>query len=131
MRDVTSRLYIFSTFQNKYTEVENNKVFDSEKFLWEKEYGLKLLPVYGRYKGQIELSFVIQGDNNLEKIIEERCKAHSQESYLVVYSDRFAELRNLSTGAIEPLGYWREISETVAKGKSSWTKIGDKYFVAE
>jgi len=78
--------------------------------------GIPFKEVEGVYHGVKELSLIV--DAVYEVTVQKLCQAHSQECYLYLHNDRYAELRKPCGTLIGGLGYFK------AAPKGS-TPIGD------
>lgn len=114
MRDVTTRLYVVSTYETTKTEKENFKALLKEQQFLGNE-GIPTVIAEGRYKGQVEKSLVATADNNAEKFIRMIANTYNQESYLVVYSDKAAELV-YKNGKRVNIGKWVKTEDLTLSG---------------
>ena len=131
MFNVTERLFIFSTFQKKFTKEHNAKTWRDESYqLWEQ--GFRPQTTNGVFNGEEENGFAFFGDNNLENLIKDRAfNIHNQECYLVVYWDKHAELV-FPDGHRKALGKWEEVDKDyITKYKCDYTSINNKYYVVK
>lgn len=129
MNNVTTRLFIVSTFESG--ESERYNILNHENTLeFLKSQGLNPVSIDGVFKGKKELSIALSGDNNLESKVRNIALDNRQESYLVVYWDRMAELVNPLTGETTILGKWTETTETNAKDKDH-SLINGVYYIIE
>jgi hypothetical protein len=129
MHNVTERVYIFSVYNSTRSEAENAEVHKRHLEML-KAKGYTPTSVDGRYQGKDEKSILLFGTNNTEPMVEEFAKAQLQESYLVIYYDGFAELV-FNTGARKGIGTMKEVTETEAKSKEAFSKIGSQWFTIE
>jgi hypothetical protein len=129
MHNVTERVYIFSVYNSTRSEAENAEVHKRHLELL-KAKGYSPTTVDGRYQGKDEKSILLFGFNSTESVVGEISKAQLQESYVVVYYDGFAELV-FNTGARKGIGTMKQVSETEAKSKDAFSKIGSQWFVIE
>jgi hypothetical protein len=129
MHNVTERVYIFSVFNSKRTAKENEETHkDTIRELKAKHYAPT--EVVGKYNGAEETSILLYGTNLTESVIEELSKKNFQESYLIVYHDGVAELV-YSNGSRKILGDFISVSESEARSKDAYSKIGNQWFVIE
>lgn len=129
MHNVTERVYIFSVFNSKRPKVINEVEHDvTIQTLKAKHY--TPTEVIGRYNGIDEKSIMLYGTNLTEPMIEELAKRNFQESYLVVYHDGVAELV-YSNGNRKIMGEFLPVSETEAKSRDAYSKIGNQWFVID
>jgi len=129
MHNVTERVYIFSVFNSQRSASANLAAHkETIESLKAKHYSPS--EVTGRYNGLDEKSIMLYGTNLTEPMIEELAKKNFQESYLVVYHDGVAELV-YSSGNRKTMGSFIPASETEAKSKDAYSKIGSQYFVIE
>ena len=129
MHNVTERVYIFSVFNSTRSAKENEETHkETMRELKARHY--TPTEVKGRYNGADETSIMLYGTNLTEPVIEEFAKKHFQESHLIVYHDGVAELV-YSDGNRKVLGDFIPVSETEAKSKEAYSKIGNQWFVIE
>ena len=134
MKNVTERLYLFTTWTTNPTAY----IDDINALKYENLYnslianGRQVIKANGRYNGQDEPCFVLTGDNNFESIVADICKTHKQESFLVVYPSQgaIAELV-FADGSRKSIGKFVRVNEYSAKKVSSYTKIGEAFYVCE
>ena len=98
-----------------------------EKEFWSR-YDFRYKPVYGVYKGESELSYIIPVDPDERALdvgaLRSLAYRHNQESILVVHGDGSAFLHYTSDpryGEVEYLGRWRDVPESVAKAGDCYT----------
>jgi hypothetical protein len=111
---------IFSVYQASLEEGSNFINSQTVSALMTME-SIKHVQVIGVYKGIKEVSFVI--DRDLINLARHYGTKYKQESILVVKEDLTAELEFLPL-SITPnleLGYFREVSESFAKLRDSYT----------
>lgn len=129
MHNVTERVYIFSVFNSKRAKVLNEVEHDvTIQTLKAKHY--TPTEVVGRYNGIDEKSIMLYGTNLTEPMVRELCAKNFQESFLVVYHDGVAELV-YSNDNRKILGDFVPVTETEAKARDAYSKIGNQYFVVE
>jgi hypothetical protein len=129
MHNVTERVYIFSVF-NSQRSAAANLVAHKETIESLKSKHYTPTEVNGKYNGIEEKSIMLYGTNLTEPMIEELAKKNFQESYLVVYHDGVAELV-YSSGNRKIMGDFISVSESEAKSKDAYSKIGNQWFVIE
>lgn len=129
MHNVTERVYIFSVFNSTRSAKENEETHkETMRELKARHY--TPTEVKGRYNGIDETSIMLYGTNLTEPTIEELAKKNFQESYLIVYHDGVAELV-YSNGNRKIMGDFVSVSETEAKSRDAYSKIGNQWFVIE
>lgn len=115
MRDVTSRMYIVSTYKQNRSEQENYTALVLEGEHLKIQHGLQYNIAIGQHENVIEHSLVVYGDNNAEAPIAEIAKAHGQASYIIVYNDGNAEFV-YADGTRENKGTWTPTNDLDAAG---------------
>jgi hypothetical protein len=129
MHNVTERVYIFSVYNSTRDEALNYDVHKKHlQLLKDKRYSVT--EIEGRYNGKDERSILVYGTNQTEKMIEEFSRAQLQESYLVVYHDGFSELV-FSTGIRKGIGTMKLTTESDAKSRTAYSKVGNQWFIIE
>lgn len=129
MHNVTERVYIFSVFNSRRSDAANvAEHLETIQSLKGRHYAPT--EVTGRYNGIDERSIMLYGTNLTEPVIEELAKRNFQESYLVVYHDGVAELV-YSNGNRKIMGDFIPVSETEAKSRDAYSKIGNQWFVID
>lgn len=129
MHNVTERVYIFSVFNSTRSAKENEETHkETMRELKARHY--TPTEVKGRYNGIDETSIMLYGTNLTEPTIEELAKKNFQESFLIVYHDGVAELA-YSNGNRKIMGDFVSVSETEAKSRDAYSKIGNQWFVIE
>jgi hypothetical protein len=129
MHNVTERVYIFSVFNSRRSAAAN-LVAHKETIESLKSKHYTPTEVNGKYNGIEEKSIMLYGTNLTEPMIEELAKKNFQESYLVVYHDGVAELV-YSNGNRKIMGDFISVSESDAKSRNAYSKIGNQWFVIE
>lgn len=131
MKDVTSRWFIYSVFQNSVNDKINEDNHVAEIDYINKEYSLNSRSILGQFEGKKELSILVQGDNNLEAIIQDRMKKYNQKCYLIVYHDGAVESVN-NIGERQQLGQFVEVHEDiVTRDKRDFSLINGRYYIIQ
>lgn len=113
--------FIFSAQKSYRTTDENFLAHKDVKNLLQ----LSKIPfteVVGRYKGDTETSFLVVGKEH-EQTIKHLSDLYSQESYLHIHPDDFAELVFVAYGRRDKLGYLNEVSAQVANAAENSTFV--------
>lgn len=87
-----------------------------------KELGLKFSICSGSYKGTVSRSYAVIINSTLEFVLVFKlAESHSQESILLLRSDRSAVLLYMDGSEGHELGYFTGVSESIAITYDGWT----------
>ena len=129
MHNVTERVYIFSVFNSTRTTKENEETHkETMRELKARHY--TPTEVKNKLNGIEQTSIMVYGTNLTESVIDELAKKNFQESHLMIYHDGVTELV-YSNGNRKILGDFVSVSESQAKSKDAYSKIGNQWFVIE
>jgi len=129
MHSVTERVYIFGVFNSKRNAAANLAAHKETINSLKSKYYTPT-EVTHRYNGTDETLIMLYGTNLTQPVVDEIAKNNFQESYLVVYHDGVAELI-CSDKTSKIMGDFISVSESEAKAKDGYCKIGNQWFVIE
>lgn len=116
---------IFTVWQKELSTKENLTNLKAVSKIFPKS---ECFVVEGYYKGESETSLVVNSE--YEQTVQALCRKYNQESYLVLNESSSSVLKDATGEVISQLGTFREVSKDYAKDKESYTKLGDKYYLA-
>lgn len=123
MNHATTIRYVFAIGDlGKVSTEESNRV---HSFFQDKSYGV--LNIEGYFEGKDEHSFLVTGDMNTEKYVQQICRDYNQDSYLRIHNDNHTELV-FSLGDVISLGVWTNVKQNKPVGPYSIV-LGDYFMV--
>lgn len=121
MKDVSTRLYLFSVFNSKDADTNELRYLTQiENLVKTKRNVLEIID-----NGQKAIA--LWGDNNFETIVSDLCRIHFQESYKVVYFDDVVEL--VFNNFRKVIGKKEEVSKEVALASKDYFQVDGRFFV--
>lgn len=119
--NIQPRTLIVSVYLSSNSELDNITNHDTARAALD-ALGVGYIELLGSYRGVTEKSFVI--DHSFKRVVELLVRDYSQESYLLLESDRYASLV-YSDGRIEALGYLRGVTRSQALLLDAWSYRAD------
>jgi hypothetical protein len=122
MRTLDTGYIIFTTWKTDVFQTQNEIVFHTA-FKMLQESGLNPIQAHGVYLGQHEPSIILPRTQKAQRWVEYWADKSQQESILLMYGDRFAELLYMSDGLTQPLGYMKSYPTKRAGELKSYTQL--------
>lgn len=126
--NIKSNILIFSVFQAKHSKALNVDTH-AQVLATLKQAGLPVLELQGKYKGNEELSILVDGFEH-RATVERLCKTFNQECYLESHNDRATSLV-YPDGTRQDVGTLVPVSkqEAEAVGSYSYNPLVDQHFI--